>query len=485
LAAIFATLPANPGGMPVVFDINGNPIYLNLGNGGGVGVGDILYNPYFTGALSVYLTDNYPSLGSSNSQWKDVTGGIAYTWTSNNVAIGSNNTSFGKLYVAGKTVVGETTTSYLPSAQNWNYTLQLSGGPNTSIGFYDAANGSASSVRYNNNGFVIGGNDGWGVKPVYMPGNGYFWTANPFVLTRTSVGYNLTRGAEIDAGVGGIYLGWNSGTAGTHIGNGLGLPGVAGYGDLYARNIQAYGNLYVSGTTNLGGNLTINTGSQICLAGSCITNFWPTSTSIYDVNDDGDVNCQDVDFVRANSGMPITPANRKADVNNSNGINAADIGIIRNTVLTRGIACNPRVTWQDDGTNISYTGGNVGIWSANPTNKLEVLGGNAYIGWNVTANGFLYSSDRNLKKDITPLEGSLEKIMKLNGYSYNWKSTGKADMGVIAQEVETVYPDLVHTNTEGVKSVEYANLIAPLIEAVKTQQKEIESLKAEVASLKK
>ena len=104
---------------------------------------------------------------------------------------------------------------------------------------------------------------------------------------------------------------------------------------------------------------------------------------------------------------------------------------------------------------------------------------------NITANGFLYSSDRNLKKNIAPLEGSLEKIMKLNGYSYNWKSTGKADMGIIAQEVESIYPDLVHTNAEGVKSVEYANLIAPLIEAVKTQQKEIESLKAEVASLKK
>jgi hypothetical protein len=56
---------------------------------------------------------------------------------------------------------------------------------------------------------------------------------------------------------------------------------------------------------------------------------------------------------------------------------------------------------------------------------------------------------------------------------------------VIAQEVEWVYPDLVHTDAKWVKSVEYANLVAPLIEAIKEQQKEIDALKSEVANLKK
>ncbi len=129
------------------------------------------------------------------------------------------------------------------------------------------------------------------------------------------------------------------------------------------------------------------------------------------------------------------------------------------------------------------TPGNVGIWTNIPSERLAVVG-NILASGNVTANGFIYNSDRNLKKNITPLSGSLEKILALSGYSFDWKSTGTKDIGVIAQEVETVFPELVHTNSEGIKSVEYGNLIAPLIEAMKTQQKEIESLKSEVASLK-
>ena len=121
-------------------------------------------------------------------------------------------------------------------------------------------------------------------------------------------------------------------------------------------------------------------------------------------------------------------------------------------------------------------GTNIGIGTTSPSEKLTVAG-------RVLATGFLYSSDRRLKDDITPLAGSLEKIMKLSGYSYTWKSTGTADIGIIAQEVETVYPDLVHTDASGTKSVEYANLIAPMIEAMKSQQREIEALRADIRVL--
>lgn len=103
---------------------------------------------------------------------------------------------------------------------------------------------------------------------------------------------------------------------------------------------------------------------------------------------------------------------------------------------------------------------------------------------NAQANGFFYLSDQSLKKNIAPLQGSLSKILQLKGVSFDWKESGRSNIGLIAQDVEKVYPELVQTDKNtGLKSVEYGNLVAPLIEAVKEQQKQIEDLKAQVNSL--
>lgn len=95
----------------------------------------------------------------------------------------------------------------------------------------------------------------------------------------------------------------------------------------------------------------------------------------------------------------------------------------------------------------------------------------------VNATAFIYSSDRNLKKNIVGLTGSLEKITQLNGYSFDWKSDGRKDLGVIAQEVEKIYPELVATNpSTGFKAVEYGNLVAPIIEAIKELSAKVDAL---------
>jgi len=57
-------------------------------------------------------------------------------------------------------------------------------------------------------------------------------------------------------------------------------------------------------------------------------------------------------------------------------------------------------------------------------------------------------------------------------------------MGLIANDVENIFPEIVSTDSEGLKQLEYGNLVAALVEAVKEQQKEIDSLKQEVESLK-
>ncbi|MGX5079596.1 tail fiber domain-containing protein [Enterobacter mori] len=85
-------------------------------------------------------------------------------------------------------------------------------------------------------------------------------------------------------------------------------------------------------------------------------------------------------------------------------------------------------------------------------------------------------SDQKLKENVKPLNDSLEKVLKLNGKSYNWKDTGNADIGLIAQDVESVYPEIV-SERDGYKQVDYDKLVAPLIESIREQQKQIDELR--------
>ena len=86
------------------------------------------------------------------------------------------------------------------------------------------------------------------------------------------------------------------------------------------------------------------------------------------------------------------------------------------------------------------------------------------------------NSDRKLKKDIVPINNALDKVLSLHGYTFTWKKNNKADIGVIAQEVEQAFPQAVQTNEFEIKSVKYANLIAPLIEAIRELNTNISNL---------
>ena len=128
--------------------------------------------------------------------------------------------------------------------------------------------------------------------------------------------------------------------------------------------------------------------------------------------------------------------------------------------------------------NAQSGAGNVGVGTTVPGYKLDVSG-------NVGATAYYYTSDKKLKKDIHTLDTALDKILNLRGVSFTWKEDGRHDIGLIAQEVERVYPELVHeSEVSGIKSVEYGNLVAPLIEAIREQQQQIDALKSEIKALK-
>ena len=90
-------------------------------------------------------------------------------------------------------------------------------------------------------------------------------------------------------------------------------------------------------------------------------------------------------------------------------------------------------------------------------------------------------SDKTQKTNIFPIKNA-EKILKINGVEFNWKKSNKEDFGLLAQEVEKDFPEAVSTDSKGLKRVNYAKLIAPLIEIVKVQQLEIEKLKKAISN---
>jgi hypothetical protein len=111
--------------------------------------------------------------------------------------------------------------------------------------------------------------------------------------------------------------------------------------------------------------------------------------------------------------------------------------------------------------------------------------GDAYMNGTLTVNGNITSnSDARLKTNIRPLDGGLEKVTQLRGTRF--EKNGREEIGVIAQEIEEVLPELVVTSDDemGTKSVAYDRLTAVLIEAVKELSAKVDAQAAEIAELK-
>ena len=107
---------------------------------------------------------------------------------------------------------------------------------------------------------------------------------------------------------------------------------------------------------------------------------------------------------------------------------------------------------------------------------------------NITA---YYSSDKNLKENVQPIKNALNKVENINGVEFDWKDSyieqrggedgffvRKHDVGVIAQELEQVLPEVVVTRDDGFKAVNYEKVVALLIQAIKELKEEVDSLKA-------
>ena len=132
-------------------------------------------------------------------------------------------------------------------------------------------------------------------------------------------------------------------------------------------------------------------------------------------------------------------------------------------------------------TTNSFQMGSVGVGTAASGTSGEIRATN-----DITA---YYSSDISLKENITKIQNALEKLSKINGYNYDWKdeyinSRGgedgyfirKHDIGVIAQEIEQVLPEVVSERQDGIKAVKYDRIVTLLIEAIKELSEKVDNL---------
>jgi len=131
--------------------------------------------------------------------------------------------------------------------------------------------------------------------------------------------------------------------------------------------------------------------------------------------------------------------------------------------------------------------GNVGIGTLSPSQKLSVAGNICYTG------SIAACSDIRYKKNIRPISHALTNLLTLHGIYYNWNKekfsdkgfTDDRQIGFSAQEIEKLFPEMVQTDAEGYKSVDYSRMTPVLVEAIKEQQTQIELLKRKIEKLEK
>ena len=126
------------------------------------------------------------------------------------------------------------------------------------------------------------------------------------------------------------------------------------------------------------------------------------------------------------------------------------------------------------GTNlhVDIDNNRVGVGTTIPSTTLQVAG-------TITCVDINSTSDVRLKENIHSIDNALDKVMQINGVEFDWKETKEPSVGVIAQDIEEIMPEVVKISGD-IKTVNYNGLVGVLIEAIKEQQHQIEELKKQI-----
>lgn len=144
------------------------------------------------------------------------------------------------------------------------------------------------------------------------------------------------------------------------------------------------------------------------------------------------------------------------------------------------------VQYNEDGnlqgaTDFIYSGSKVGI-----NNTVNDLTYNLEVSGSIRASGAVLSnSDERLKENIYIIDNALSRVSQIEGVYFDWKDGGKRQVGVIAQQVEKVLPEVVSKDKNSYLSVDYSKIVPLLIEAINEQSNNIKDLEDRISKLEK
>ncbi len=350
---------------------------------------------------------------------------------------GGDNTAFGDSALTNNTTGGDNT------AVGWGALyFNSTGGGNTAIG-YDALNENSSSnstavgwsALFSNQTGVD--NTATGFAALYSNISGFGNTANGVdALYKNTESYNTAIGY-------GVLAQSTTGTYNT----------ATGFNALTA-NITGTNNT-TAGTYTLANNNSGSYDTAVGVSALALNTTGMENTAIgafaCQSNTTGnDLTCEGYDSAVIGSGLHNATA-----IGAHASVNVSDALVLGSVAGVNGAKATTRV----------------GIGTTSPTNLLTLgKGAGASI-----SDGWTTYSSRRWKTNIQTLPGALAKIEKLRGVSYDLKDSGKHEIGVIAEEVGTVVPEVVsyEQNGKDARGVDYSRLTALLIEATKEQQREI------------
>lgn len=459
--AIYASGGGGGGGS--LWQVNGSNIYYNNGN---VGIGTT--NPQamlsvggngvstqgiygYNSTVGIWGEGNYGVFGNGNTYGVFA---VAKGTSGFNCGIGAQTQSSsgyagyftgGRNYFEGNVGIGTT---------NPKSKLSVGGDGDSSCTIYGNSSDSGGYAIY---GYCSGDN-GYGVYGFDNKGNGVYGQS----------------GADGGKGVYGWSYGNNS-------------SGVYGFTDSPSDSYGVYGESW---------------------AGAGVYGYSPDNIGVYGVGGVYDFytdNSSGESYFADKVGIGIDPPSKKLAVSDSStrnqaifgqGITGGKVGIVvgkadsynQSASMSYDIT-NTRLSFQIAGNDdqiVLNSSGQVSIGTTNPQTYKFYVNGTAY------STGGWQGSDLRFKQNIEKIDSPIDKIKNIKGVSFEWKTSEYKDKGfpegrhygVIAQQVEKAVPEIVKEGPDGEKAVAYTELIPILTEAIKEQQKQIESLQSEVKTLK-